>query len=41
MVMLNRLNVSTKKKIDGAIAMLEALGSYLLVPRYSNEMIIV
>lgn len=30
-----------KKKIDGVIAMLEALGSYLLVPRYSNEMIIV
>ena len=28
-----------KKKIDGIIAMLEALGSFLQVPRYSNEII--
>lgn len=29
------------KKIDGAIAMIQALGMYLSVPHYSNEMIII
>ena len=29
------------KKIDGAIAMIQALGMYLQNPRYSNEMIII
>lgn len=28
-----------KKKIDGVIAMLEALGGYMLQPRYTNEII--
>jgi phage terminase large subunit-like protein len=28
-----------KKKIDGVIAMLEALGMYLEVPRYTNEIL--
>jgi phage terminase large subunit-like protein len=28
------------KKIDGAIAMIQALGMYLLVPHYSNEIMI-
>jgi phage terminase large subunit-like protein len=28
-----------KKKIDGVIAMIESLGMYLEVPRYSNEIL--
>lgn len=35
-------NKSVKaKKIDGAIAMIQALGMYLNVPHYSNEMLII
>ena len=29
------------KKIDGAIAMIQALGMYLKVPHYSNEITII
>lgn len=29
------------KKIDGAIAMIQALGMYLLVPHYSNDILII
>ena len=29
------------KKIDGVIAMIQALGMYLLVPRYSNEILVI
>ena len=33
-------NKSVKgKKIDGAIAMIQALGMYLNIPHYSNELI--
>lgn len=30
-----------KKKIDGVIAMIQALGMYLRVPHYSNEMVVI
>ena len=29
------------KKIDGVIAMIQALGCYLLVPHYKNEILVV
>ena len=29
------------KKIDGAIAMIQALGMYLLTPKYSNDILII